>query len=191
MGGSYAHILKACGRTTYHDTTMTASQRAIILVGHGGIPKDLPYGLVMRLKRLESERRASGASPSSEELDLNDCIRRWPRTPDNDPYQAGLERLAAHLRPQLNGAMFALAYNEFCAPTLEEAVEGMVQAGANHITVLSSMLTPGGSHAEIEIPEAIRNLQALHPKVTLRYAWPFDLNLVAGMLAEHVRQFHP
>lgn len=170
---------------------MSTTQRAVILVGHGGIPKDCPYELVTRLKRLEAQRRASGGAASSEELDLNTRIRRWPRTPENDPYRTGLERLAAHLRPHLNGAMFALAYNEFCSPTLEEAVEAVTQAGATHVTVLSSMLTPGGSHAEIEIPETIRTLQRSYPHLTLQYAWPFDLDLVAGMLAAHVQQFHP
>lgn len=168
---------------------MNGSARAIVLVGHGGIPKDFPYESVSKLKRLEAQRRSSGAAPSPEELELNERIRRWPRTPQTDPYRAGLEALAAHWRPWLNVALFALAYNEFCAPTLEEAVQEVVAAGAQHVTVVTSMLTPGGSHAEIEIPETIARLRAAYPAVTFRYAWPFDLNLVAGMLAEHVRQF--
>ena len=168
---------------------METMQRAVILVGHGGIPKDLPYDLVMRLKRLEAARRTTGDAASPEEQELNNRIRRWPRTPANDPYQAGLERLAVHLRPRLNGVLFALAYNEFCAPTLDEAVEEMVKAGARDITVLSSMLTPGGSHAEVEIPETVRDLRAKYPAITLHYAWPFDLDLVANMLAEHLQLF--
>jgi len=173
-------------------TTMTSQmQRAIILVGHGGLPSDLPHELVIRLKKLESARRASGAPASPEEMDLNERIRRWPRTSASDPYQTGLERLAARLRPRLNGALFSLAYNEFCTPTLQEAFEEVVKAGATHVTVLSSMLTPGGSHAEIEIPEAIQYLQTQYPQITLLYAWPFDLDVVAEMLAQHVRQFQP
>lgn len=178
-----------CPRTMKGMTTPI--QRAIVLVGHGGLPKDLPPELVIRLKRLEAARRASGGAPSPEESDLNERIRRWPRTPDSDPYREGLERLGARLHLQLDGALFALAYNEFCAPTLEEAVADVVNAGANHIMILSSMLTPGGSHAEIEIPEAVRQLQTRYPAVSLHYAWPFDLDRVAGMLAEHLRQFHP
>jgi len=169
---------------------MSSPQHAVILVGHGGIPTDFPYDQVVRLKRLEAQRRASGGPPSTEEQDLDTRLRRWPRTPDNDPYRAGFERLAARLRPLLKSAAFALAYNEFCAPTLEEAVEDVIEGGAMHITILSSMLTPGGSHAEVEIPGTIRQLQATYPHITLRYAWPFDLDLVAGLLAEHVRQFN-
>jgi sirohydrochlorin cobaltochelatase len=87
--------------------------------------------------------------------------------------------------------LLALAYNEFCAPTLEEAAEAVVAAGATEITVLSSMLTPGGLHAEIEIPEALQHLRLSYPGVAFRYAWPFEPGLVAEMLATHLRRFLP
>lgn len=159
-----------------------------ILVGHGGVPKDCPHDLVMRLKRLEAQRRESGAAPSAEELELDAKIRLWPRTAGNDPYKAGLEALASQLRPLLGESLFALAYNEFCAPTVAEAAEELITSGAQRITVLSSMFTPGGSHAEIEIPEAIERLKAAHPRITFRYAWPFDLQLVATMLATQIKR---
>ena len=143
----------------------------------------------MKLKRLEAQRRASGSTPSVEELELDQRMRHWPRTPQTDPYRVGLEALAARLRPLLDGARFAIAYNEFCAPTLEEAAEKLIKQGARRIIVVSSMATPGGSHSEIEIPETIEHLRARHPDTTFRYAWPFDLDLIAGLLAEHVRRF--
>jgi len=163
--------------------------RAIVLVGHGGVPKDCPHELIRKLKQLEAQRRAAGKPMSQEEEELDQQIRRWPRTPANDPYRTGLELLAASLRPHLNGALFAMAYNEFCAPTLEEAVREVVGAGARHVTIVSTMFTPGGSHSEVEIPETIRRLHSQYPNVTIRYAWPFDLNLVAGMLSEHLQRF--
>lgn len=167
----------------------TGPRKAVILVGHGGVPKDFPREDVMRLKRLEAQRRASGASPSVEELRLDQRMRQWPRTPETDPYQVGLESLAERLRPLLVGSLFAIAYNEFCTPTLEEAAEALINEGAQKFVVISSMATPGGSHSEIEIPETIAHLQARHPSTTFRYAWPFDLNLIAGLLAEQVRRF--
>jgi sirohydrochlorin cobaltochelatase len=51
------------------------------------------------------------------------------------------------------------------------------------------MFTPGGSHSEIEIPEILAQLRPLYPHVTIRYAWPFDLDLVASTLAEQIRRF--
>ncbi len=164
--------------------------KGVVLVGHGGIPKDCPQELVTKLKRLEAQRRALKQPVSAEERELDNTIRRWPRTAATDPYRSGLEAVAAKLKPHLDGALFALAYNEFCAPTLDEAVEDLIKRGATSITVLTTMLTPGGSHSEIEIPETIACLQQRNPAVTIRYAWPFDLALVAKTLADQVRRFH-
>lgn len=167
---------------------MTTGTRGVVLVGHGGIPKDCPQELVTRLKRLEAQRRAAKQPPSPEELELDQKIRQWPRTKVTDPYQSGLEAVGAALRPQLNGALFAMAYNEFCAPTLEEAVEDLVKQGATSITVLTTMFTPGGSHSEVEIPEILDHLRPLYPTVELRYAWPFDLELIGKTLTEQLRR---
>ena len=168
---------------------MAAITRGVILVGHGGIPKGCPQELVTRLKRLEAQRRAAKLPPSVEERELDTTIRHWPRTAETDPYRAGLETVAAHLRAQLNDVLFAVAYNEFCAPTLEDSVEALVKQGATHIIVTTTMFTPGGSHSEVEIPEILDQLRPLHPGVELRYAWPFDLQLVAHTLAEQIRRF--
>ena len=95
--------------------------QGVVLVGHGGVPKDCPPELISKLKRLEAQRRAAGMPQSAEEQQLDASIRRWPRSAANDPYQAGLEAVGAALQPLLGGALFALAYNEFCAPTVEES----------------------------------------------------------------------
>lgn len=161
--------------------------QAVILVGHGGVPKDYPREDIRRLKQLEAQREARGGAPSDEELALDRRVRTWPRSPANDPYQAGIEALAAALRRRLNGTPLVVAYNEFCAPSLEEAVAGLVAGGARAITVVPTMLTPGGSHSEIDIPRALEALRARHAGVALHYAWPVDMDLLAGMLATHLR----
>lgn len=163
--------------------------RGIILVGHGGIPRDCPQELVTRLKRLEAQRRAAGTPTSQEEIDLDTKIRRWPRTPATDPYQSGLDALAARLRPRLGDVLFAVAFNEFCAPSLEESAEELLAKGATEITVTTTMFTPGGSHAEVEIPETLGRLRVRHPGVTLRYAWPFDLDRVAELMEDQLKRF--
>jgi sirohydrochlorin cobaltochelatase len=169
---------------------MAARKRAVLLVGHGGVPTDYPHESVTRLKRLEGQRRTTGGPPTAEELELDQRIRRWPRSPETDPYQAGLQALAERLRQRLAPVTLALAYNEFCSPTIAEAVADLVAAGTEEITVVPSMLTPGGSHSEVEIPAALADLRRRYPSVTLTYAWPFDLSLVGTMLAEHLRHFH-
>ncbi|HEU5408983.1 MAG TPA: hypothetical protein VFU48_14535 [Nitrospira sp.] len=48
---------------------MVTRKQGVILVGHGGIPKDCQQDLVTRLKRLENQRRAVKQPPSAEELE--------------------------------------------------------------------------------------------------------------------------
>ena len=163
--------------------------KGVILIGHGVAPSDCPRGLVTELKALEAARRASGGKPASREEELDRRIRKWPRTPKTDPYQAGIEALAAQLRPLLNGAGVGVAYNEFCAPSLGEAVEQMAAAGVRQIVVVSSMLTPGGVHSEKDIPEDLEKLRATYPGITIHYAWPFDTARISRLLAEHLDPF--
>jgi sirohydrochlorin cobaltochelatase len=163
--------------------------RAVVLVGHGGVPRDYPRERLTRLRGLEARRRATGAPPSPEEVALETELRQWPRTPANDPYQAGLESLAAQLRPRLEPTRLVLAYNEFCAPTVAEAVRELAAAGVTDIVAVPSMLTPGGVHAERDIPEIVDALRAEFPHLSLRYAWPFAGEHLASLFVDHLRQF--
>ena len=168
---------------------MGALIRGVVLVGHGGIAKDCPPELVSKLKRLEAQRRATGTPVTTEEQELDATIRRWPRTAATDPYRAGLEAVGAALRVLLDGALFALAYNEFCAPSVEESIEHLISQGATHITVATTMFTPGGAHSEVEIPEILHRMRGKHPQIAIQYAWPFDASHIAQVLNEQVRRF--
>lgn len=159
---------------------------AVLLVGHGAAPKDCPRDLITRLKAMEGRRRATGGEPTAEELELDGRIRNWPRAGNNDPYKAGLEALASRLRPLLSGATLAIAFNEFCAPTVEDAVEDLIARGATRIKIIPSMMTPGGIHSEVEIPEILNALRARHPGVEFQYIWPFDLDRIARLLLDHI-----
>jgi sirohydrochlorin cobaltochelatase len=65
----------------------------------------------------------------------------------------------------------------------------LVGQGATSITVLTTMFTPGGSHSEVEIPEILDHLRPKYHAVELRYAWPFDLPLIAKTMTEQIRRF--
>ncbi len=168
---------------------MNTKNTAVLLVGHGGWPSDCPEELAGKLKRLENKRRKENLPPSEEELDLDSIVRAWPRTPATDPYKYGLESLASRLAERLSFYSMGLAYNEFCDPTIKKAASRLVQEGANTILIISTMFTPGGSHSEKEIPEEMDQLKLEFPDVEFVYAWPFDMDRVAGMLAEHVSDF--
>src|SRR5258706_14725270 len=99
----------------------TLGMDAVVLVGHGGVPRDFPRERLTRLKAVEAARRGRGERPSSEEMEIERAVRTWPRPPESDPYQAGLEQLAERLRPLVAPERLALAYNEFSAPGLDAA----------------------------------------------------------------------
>lgn len=118
--------------------------------------------------------------------ELDAAIRDWPRRGDNDPYQRGLERVGEALRPLLPTDLFAIGYNEFCRPSIAEAIEQVIGQGASRVVVIPTMLTPGGVHSEVDIPHALKGIRAKHPTVTIDYLWPFDVQHVAALLAAHV-----
>lgn len=165
---------------------MNKKKKGVLLVGHGGLPSDCPQEMVARFMHLEKTRQRTGANPTREELEIDRQIRLWPRTEETDPYQAGLKQVQERLAPRLGGMPLKLAYNEFCAPSVQEAAEQMVADGVEHITVLSTMFTPGGSHSEREIPEIVETLRGRHPKIRFTYAWPYNLDQGADLLARQV-----
>jgi sirohydrochlorin cobaltochelatase len=125
----------------------------------------------------------------AEELDAK--IRGWPRRAGNDPYKEGLERVAEALRALLPTDLLAIGYNEFCRPTIAEAIDQVIGQGVKRVLVIPSMLTPGGVHAERDIPQALEDVRRSHPGITIDYLWPFDLDEVASLLAAHVRKALP
>lgn len=160
---------------------------AVVLIGHGAPATDCPPRLVGELMGLEWRGEAPGnhsLQGRSKELDAQ--IRNWPRNPRNDPYKEGLEQVARALQPLLPTELFAVGYNEFCRPSIHEAVEGVISQGAKKVLVVPSMLTPGGLHSEVDIPKALEELRGRHPGVEIRYVWPFDLKEVAALLAGHI-----
>ena len=103
---------------------------SVILVGHGGLPSDCPPDVVSKLKRLEMDRRRRGVPASDEEKELDRKVRDWPRTPESDPYKVGLEKIASRLANKLPNYKIVAAYNEFCAPSIEEAAAGNLSMDA-------------------------------------------------------------
>lgn len=159
--------------------------RCVILVGHGAVPSDCPRELVSEFKRLEAAARGR---PTPELAAADAKVRSWPRTDKTDPYKPGLEAVAKALRARLGGHLVLEAYNEFCSPSLPEALESALRQGARDITVITTMYTRGGVHSETEIPRLVGEARRRHPGVSIRYAWPFDLEGVASMLAAEVRR---
>jgi sirohydrochlorin cobaltochelatase len=161
---------------------------AVVLVGHGSVAADTPRELLNELKQIQAARRRAGVIEiDAREAEIDRTLREWPRTPQSDPYKAGLEAIGQELRLRLEPhRRLVLAYNEFCAPSLEQAVSRVVGEGATKVVVVSAMITPGGSHAEVDVPAAIASLRLRHPGVVIEYAWPYRMTDVAAFLHAHI-----
>ena len=168
---------------------MKDSKKAVILVGHGGLPSDIPSEIVEKFMRVHKGRVKSGAPITDQEIELDTCIRKWERTPENDPYKLGLESLAAHMEPMLEGYILKTAYNEFCYPAIEDAVDELSKENVSKIIIVTTMVTRGGSHSEKEIPEELGGLCSKYPDIDIEYAWPFDMDAFALFLSTHVQAF--
>jgi sirohydrochlorin cobaltochelatase len=170
----------------------------IVLVMHGVPPSDFPKEEAREYFRLHGEHDADGARshvaashPSEahrrhEELDRK--MRQWPRTAANDPYHAGSVRLAEQLR-RACGREVVLAFNELCGPSVDEALDQAAALGAELVIAITPMMTSGGGHSEVDIPEAIGRASARNPQVRLMYAWPFNDDEIAGLLAAQINRF--
>ena len=169
-----------------------ANKEAVILIGHGGTATNTPKPMIGELKRLESERQARRESVMSpREAELDKIVREWPRTPDNDAYKCGVDLIAAALAPKLGGRKLVAAYNEFCAPSVEDALDGLVKEGYTRISLISTMYTRGGIHAECEIPGIVTEAKKKYPGVSVEYAWPFDPDFLADFLAAQLARALP
>jgi sirohydrochlorin cobaltochelatase len=173
-------------------------KKVVLLVMHGVPPRDFPHAEAGEYFRLHGEFGEDHGGPITgpdaradarlRYAELDRKMRRWPRTPENDPFHAGSYRLAERLH-QATGLDVIVAFNEFCGPSVEEALGQAASNGAGKIVAITPMMTPGGEHSEVDIPNAIERARRNHPQVEFAYAWPFDEEEIAGFLAAQVNRF--
>ncbi len=169
---------------------MNNLKTAVVLVGHGGLPRDISSELVEKFMRIHKTRIKTGSTITKKETELDQAIRRWKRTPENDPYKEGLEILASELKKFMDGHHVITAYNEFCYPAIEDAVNKLARENYSKIILVTTMITRGGSHSENEIPEEVNELRLKYPAIDIKYAWPFCMNSFAEFLGKHIGLFN-
>jgi len=108
----------------------------IVLVMHGMPPVDFPREELTEFFKLHS---IIETSESGDQKPLHDRyaflagkIRNWSSNEQNDPFCAASAELAAHLS-QESGHEVIVGYNEFCAPTIDEALQFAADKNANKI----------------------------------------------------------
>ncbi len=164
----------------------------IVLAMHGAPPNDFPKDEMAELFGLHAQlEHAHG--PVLEALqrrhdELENKMLLWPRTTKNDPFYAGSQELAACLS-EISGYKVIVGFNEFCAPSVDKALDNAVAQGAEKVIVITPMMTQGGEHAEVDIPNAIRRARQRHSHALIVYAWPFEVSHVAQFLAAQIAYF--
>ena len=163
----------------------------VILAMHGAPPNDFPKHEMEELFNLHSqleqadEKERDNLKKRHDELDAK--IRFWPRTPENDPFWTGSHEMARQLR-NCTPHEVIVGFNEFCAPSIVEAIDQAAEKDAEKIIVVTPMMTRGGEHSEKDIPQSIQIAKERYPKIPIIYAWPFNVKEVAEYLALQVEK---
>lgn len=162
--------------------------RIIILAMHGVPPNDFPKKELGEFFSLHMKKEVSGFLPlelQEKHDELDKRLRIWERTEKNDPYFVSSMRLASELK-KITNCEVIVGFNEFCGPSVIDALENAINENAEKIQVITPMMTPGGEHSEKDIPEAIELIRKKYPKVKIEYVWPFSITDVAEFLAEQL-----
>lgn len=167
-------------------------EKVVLLAMHGAPASDFPrretaelFDLRAKLRHASEETRDS-LQRRHDALDAK--MRTWPRTAENDSFYNGSQALAAHLRKEM-GCDVIVGFNEFCAPSLDEALDRAAGLGPKQVVIVTPMMTPGGAHSKAEIPEAIERARRRHTGISFFYAWPFETAEIAKFLAAQTESF--
>ena len=164
----------------------------IVLAMHGSPPNDFPrqdMGEFFALRtRLDHYTGPDRAVLEQRHAELEAKMRAWPRTAKNDPFFAGAQELAAELKVA-SGHEVVIAFGEFCAPDLDEALDQAAAMDPDRVVMATPMMTRGGEHSEVDIAEAVRRARERHPRLSFVYAWPFEVSEIARFLASQIGRF--
>jgi sirohydrochlorin cobaltochelatase len=167
-----------------------AASLVIVLAMHGAPPLDFPKDELAEFFSLHARLGHAGGAPENlrrRYAELEARMRGWPRTTDNDPFHAGSMELAEHLRRE-SGLVVIVGFNEFCSPSLTESL-AQAAGAAQKILVITPMMTRGGEHSAVDIPEAIRAAQQKHPGKEFVYVWPFPTRDIARFLSVQISRY--
>ena len=165
----------------------------IILAMHGMPPSDFPQKETLDYFMLHSRMENMPGPPppvmQQQYEELDNKMRNWPRTQDNDSYFYASNELAEEISSQ-TGYKVIVGFNEFCSPSLDDAFNTASKDDSEKIIVITPMMTRGGEHSEKDIPEAIERARKKFPNIQFSYIWTFNISKVAAFLAEQIQEHY-
>lgn len=120
---------------------------------------------------------------------LDRQVRSHPRRAANDPYWQGMNELAEQIRRSNKFLAVMVAFNEFCAPTIAEAIQNASQLKPDTIVVIPTMVLRGGKHSEEDIPRSVEQVTQKLDDIRVIYAWPYDLQAQAEFFISQAQRF--
>ena len=101
---------------------------------------------------------------------------------------AQLEALAERVRARVRDRFVTVAHMELSEPSIAQAIEACVAAGAEEIVVHPFFLGPG-SHTTRDIPRLVADAAALHAGVRARVGPPLGLDeKLVDLVLERIEQ---
>ncbi|UCE97255.1 MAG: CbiX/SirB N-terminal domain-containing protein [Dehalococcoidia bacterium] len=163
-----------------------------VLVMQGIPPRDFPQYEVAELftlsTRLKYTYGVEREALEKRHTELDKKIRNWPRTEHNDPLIASSHQLSTLLKQTTNYEVI-VAYNEYCSPSVDEALDLAVRSGADKIVVIPMSMVSVGGQLEVDIAKAIEHAQSWRIGIPITCAWPFDISEVIQLIKKHINRF--
>ncbi len=163
----------------------------VVLAMHGTPPKDFPKKERKELFELRALLKHA-VTPEQATIDRHDALdqkmRMWPRTPENDTFYTGSMELGEALSRQ-SGFHVIVGFNEFCDPDLDQAIVEAVGMTKGKVVVTTPMMTRGGGHSKGDIPQAIERVASRYPETEIIYAWPFPVSAIAKFFSDQLQTF--
>ncbi len=143
----------------------------VVLIAHGDVPLSYLEKMDMNMAEEHLEK-------------WSEMVRKWPRNEKNDPLSHDTQILEKYIKEKGGYPNFEIGNLEFASPTLEEALDKVLERGADKVIFIGGTgFMDRSSHSLVDIPEAIEKLQKTHPSVEMTYQKP-DIDLVCTELAQ-------
>lgn len=163
-------------------------KKVFIIIGHGDIPSDFPEVDLREYLKLRTfyKRRNLGKKAEQKFKFLEEKLKKWRRTPENDTHHYFLNNVAKELAKNL-GVKVEVAFNEFCCPSIEEKIQEVADK-YNEFFLIPAMIA-GGKHTQDEINKKIQVLKTEYPDKKFLYLYPFKQNSVSEFFKKHIEEF--